>query len=427
MFGLPIELKDIILRFAGIYYPKTEEQLLFNVPESLTSQIDGYLELIIQCDDLEALKLCLSYVIPINVDDVPEDSKIWNQCPIFKALILSVTHCNSECLDYLHTTYPDYLKECTDYCFQDLVSVAVKHSNLDFFTFINDKFEKYVPFDEIMNCCPDDISFEFFQLLCQEIFPELLDKFQYHLYRFVTTPKFLDYIFDIITPRTRHGALCHAVRTEDNETCQYLLDRKVNVDANVMKAAVSTSIKMVTLIHQHLAPELYDESIIQEIRFYPSRCGPILAFLLEHHYPMSQDIVLHAIKRCWTLDAIEMLIQAGCYRHPQALKQFTGYHSIYELLTKYNFPIAPDTILHIIDRGDDKLLSSYYYRYHCTHHPDIYQHIMAKPWMNRKKADMLAVCFNHGYRLTQEIYDHALRFYAPEITLIIEYFWSQQY
>lgn len=425
---LPVELQDIILRYAGIYFAKTNDQLLFNADHL---DIRKYLDQIIDCDNVEALQLLLTMVPLDNSEDssfydniFDDNTRVYN-CHIAYAFTACQT--NMDCLNYLTTTYPHYVINGNGEFLKTIIANTVRNRNLQFFTIL--KANDCVPFSYIMKSVRKHDDFEFFQDLCQSVLVDDIEYLAYSFPYFLDQPRFLDYMFDLIDDEAKMTALVESIYHVNLQLCMYLIEKGVKPNINIMHEAILSETEIFNYIHQHLDVDQYSPSIIDTyLAGHRYTAHNPLAFLLQHNYPMGENVILHAIQNKCSKEIIQTLHDAGCYHHPDALKYACGQPEILSLLTSLEFPIDPETVLNVINSNRPDILQQYYTEYNCPHHPNIYHHIMSQPWNARIKYQMLKVCIDNGYEITFEIYTHAMNLKGSlmSITSLVRGAWFSQ-
>lgn len=294
---LPFELQDIILRYAGIYYPKSLEQGLFSYNQDLLplfiSQINN------TYDDLHLL-----FVLYHNFLDC-----LLTQC---------VINDNIACLRYAYCQWT----EINELINEEIISLVLENNAKQCLILFTQ--EEYYN-EEILVLC---IKFNRLDLLQMAT---TIDKEQFCNLLYITKdhPEICRFLLSQASDQQKLTMMYSAIFHYDLTTIEFLVSQNIYPDMTAMLCALDTNLEIILVIDRYLADK--NQHIITNL-FYKGKYH-YLPFFLQHNYALPKNLLHLCLNHKIPTSIINQCLEANCYKDPQLLqpRNYIDYNFIDKL------------------------------------------------------------------------------------------------
>ncbi len=294
---LPVELQDIILRYAGIYYPKNLEQGLFSYNQDL-------------------LPLFISK-INNNYDDLHLLFGLYHNF-LDCLLTQSIINDNIACLRYAYCQWP----EIEDLIDDNIISLVVENTSKHCLVFFTQK--QYYDL-EILTLC---IKFNRLDLL-QIAISINKDHFCNLLYTAKNHPEICRFLLSHASDQQKLSMMYSAISHYDLTTIEFLVSQNIYPDTIAMILSLDTNFEIISVIDRYLVDK--NERIILEL-FHKDKYH-YLSFFIQHNYALPKNLLLLCLNHKIPTSMINQCLEAHCYKDPQLLqpRNYIDYNFIDKL------------------------------------------------------------------------------------------------
>ncbi len=282
--GLPSELIDIILRYAGILYPKSIDQALYSYNPNI---ILDYLNMVAYNDDEQVFSMLLQ--LYYSSEHNYQDFNVYSfccDCAIYNAYDCFVTLCNT--LEYIP---------------EDVAWACMHYNNIRLLDIYHTRTQRPVICKSVRNLYSH------------------MDVFYYvynNINRYQTTPR------DEALSNLLHGLIgFHNYEAQ----IKFLLEQGVKFNERDLSTMIScATFEYIDLVSNNCIFNGEGDTISYIIETCIDKEDQhsylkVLKLLINEGYPLDKNVLLQAI-HAHAYELVPLLLDAGCHKHRKALSVF---------------------------------------------------------------------------------------------------------